>query len=220
MKKKPTPSFLPGLDASALEALAQITTLRSYDAGEVVFLEGEPCRGLYIVQEGWLKAVKTSLSGREQVIRFLGPGEECNEVGVFTDEENQATLIALEPTQIQIVQREALLQLIDDYPALAKVIIKNMAKRIMHLMGLIEDLSLRTVTARLARMFLDHSDSDVLNRRRWSTQTEMAARLGTVPDVLNRALRSLADENLIEIERHQVRILDRVGLESKAAGDQ
>ena len=141
-------------------------------------------------------------------------------VGAFTDEANQATLIALEPSQIRIVQRAALLRLVDEHPDLARVIIQSMAKRIMHLMGLIEDLSLRTVVARLARMFLDHSDGDILNRRRWSTQTEMAARLGTVPDVLNRALRSLADENLIEIERYQVRILDRAGLETKAAGDQ
>ena len=55
-----------------------------------------------------------------------------------------------------------------------------------------------------------------MQRRRWSTQAEMAARLGTVPDVLNRALRSLADEGLIQIQRQQIRILDREGLERKA----
>ena len=78
MKNKPNPSTFSDLGAAESEALARITTLKSFATGEVVFLEGEPCRGLYIVQEGWLKAVKTSLSGREQVIRFLGPGEECN----------------------------------------------------------------------------------------------------------------------------------------------
>lgn len=83
-------------------------------------------------------------------------------------------------------------------------------------MKMVENLSLQTVEARLAGIFLEHSTSDVLNRRRWSTQTEMAARLGTVPDVLNRALRSLADEGLIQIERHQIQILDRKGLERKA----
>ena len=125
MKNKPISPSFSGLDASELAAIAQITTSQSYDAEEVIFLEGEPCRGLYIVQEGWLKAVKTSLSGREQVIRFLGPGEECNEVGVFTDGMNQATLIALEPAQLQIVQRAALLRLVDEHPALAKVIIHS-----------------------------------------------------------------------------------------------
>ena len=73
-----------------------------------------------------------------------------------------------------------------------------------------------TVVARLARMLLEHSTGEVLRRRRWSTQTEMAARLGTVPDVLNRALRSLAEEGLIRIERHQIHILDRQGLRKKA----
>ena len=209
------PSFA-GLDATTLEAIARAAIRRSYDAGQVVFLEEEPCAGLYVVQEGWLKAVKISMTGREQVIRFVGPGEAFNEIGVFAGGLNQATVEALEPAKVWIVQRDPLLRLMDEHPPLAHIIIQNLAKRVLHIMSLVEDLSLRTVEARLARLFLEHSTGEVLNRRRWSTQAEMAARLGTVPDVLHRALRSLAEEGLIQIERHQIRILDRKGLETKA----
>lgn len=208
--------YFVGLDVATLEALAQTTIQRVYEAGQVVFLEGEPCTGLYVVQDGWLKAVKISSTGREQTLHVVGPGEVFNAIGVFVESPNPATVVALEPATVWIVRRETMLQLLDEYPDLARVIIQNLAGRVLHLVALVEDLSLRTVETRLARLLLEQSEGEVLQRRRWTTQAEMAARLGTVPDVLNRALRSLVEKDLIEVERHQIRILDRQGLEAKA----
>ena len=82
-----------------------------------------------------------------------------------------------------------------------------------------EDLSLRSVTARLARLLAENAREDIVPRRRWATQTEMANRLGTVPDVLNRALRTLVAEGLIEVDRQKIRICDRAGLERRASLD-
>ena len=209
------PSFA-GLDAATLGAVAQAAIRRSCDAGQIVFLEGEPCAGLYVVQDGWLKAVKVSVTGREQVVRFVGPGEGLGEIGALAGGLNQATVEALEPTTVWIVQRDLLLQLMDEHLPLARVINQNLARRVVHLMSLVEDLSLRPVVARLARLLVEQSTGDVLSRRRWSTQAEIAARLGTVPEVLNRALRSLTDEGVIQVERHQITIIDRQGLETKA----
>jgi CRP/FNR family transcriptional regulator len=76
------PAF-EGLDAETLGLIATSAIRREYEAGQVVFLEGEPCAGLYFIEQGWLKSVKISPSGREQVIRFAGPGEVFNEIGVF-----------------------------------------------------------------------------------------------------------------------------------------
>jgi len=205
-----------GLDVATLDSISRPAIRREYAVGQVVFLEGEPCIGLYVVQDGWLKSVKTSPAGREQVMRFVGPGEVFNELGVLIGENNQVTVIALEPTTVWIIQRDTLLQLMEEHPQLSRVISQNLARRVQHLIGLVEDLSLRTVESRLARLLLEQLSTDVLVRRRWATQTEMAARLGTVPDVLNRALRSLSEEGLIQIQRHQIQILDRKGLEDKA----
>jgi hypothetical protein len=62
----------------------------------------------------------------------------------------------------------------------------------------------------------EQADENVVHRRRWATQAELAARLGTVPDVLSRALRNLADESIISLERHQIQLLDRRRLMAKA----
>ena len=206
-----------GLDATALETLARAAIRIEFAADQVVFLEGEPCAGLYLVQSGWLKAVKTSPTGREQVMRIVGPGEVFNEMGVLVGEANFVTVIALEPATVWVIQRDALMHLIEEHPRLSRIIMQNLAKRMQHLIRLVEDLSLRPVESRLARLLLDETATDVWSGRRWATQAGLAARLGTVPDVINRALRSLAEEGLVQIERRRIRVLDRAGLENKAS---
>jgi CRP/FNR family transcriptional regulator len=202
-------SYFSSLNEAALNLVAQSAIRRVYDAEQVILIEGEPCTGLYIVESGWLKAVKIGLDGREQVLQTLKAGDVFNGISVFTDVSNQATVTALETSVVWIVRREALLRLMDEHPALARHVVKDLAGRVMHLIRMVEDLSLRSVEARLARLLLEQSDGSSVQRRRWATQAEMASRLGTVPDVLNRALRKLVEEEILHVERHQIQILDR-----------
>lgn len=209
-------SYFAKLDAAALASVEQAAIRRVYEPEQVILIEGEPCAGLYIVESGWLKAVKIGMEGREQVLQTLGPGEVFNAISVFTDAPNQATVAALEASVVWMVRREALLKLLDDHPALARQVVKDFAGRVMHLIRMVEDLALRSVEARLARLLLEQAEGESVQRRRWATQAEMASRLGTVPDVLNRALRKLAEGGMIHVERHQIQILDKEGLKTIA----
>lgn len=208
--------FFKGLDAATLAALVEDASWREYAAGEVVFLEGDASPGLYYLASGWLKVVKSSLEGREQVLRFLGPGETFNEIGAFANRANPATALALEPAGIWLLRRAAITQLLRTQPDFAQQILENMAQRVIDLVNLVADLSLRSVTGRLARLLLDEATGEVLTRPRWHTQTELAARLGTVPDVVQRALRGLESEGAIEVQRHEIRLRDRAQLEKLA----
>lgn len=205
-------SYFSNMDDHALKQLATAAIRRGYDAGQLILLEGEPCAGLYIVESGWLKAVKIGLDGREQVLQTLGPGDVFNALSVFTDAPNQATVTALEISQVWMVRREALLSMMDSYPALARQVVKDLAGRVMHLVRMVEDLSLRSVEARLARLLLEQAEGGLVQRRRWATQSEMAARLGTVPDVVNRALRKLAEAGIIHVDRQKIQVLDQEAL--------
>lgn len=211
--------WLELLDQRGWADLLAATHLQSYNPGEVVFLEGDPPAAFYVVHRGWVKAVKLSVEGREQILDFIGPGRPINVAVIFAQQPNPATLIALEACELWAIDQAMLLTLLDRYPAMARRIIQTLAGRLLHTISLIEDLSLRSVTARLARILLiqfGQSERTVIVRRRWVTQAEIAARLGTAPDVINRALRSLADEGLIEVDRHQIVILDRAGLNARA----
>lgn len=197
-----------GLDADVLAVIEHTAVLKRYIAGETVFLQGDPCAGLNIVQEGWLKGIITSPSGREQIIRLLGPGDVFNEIGLLTEGKNLVTVQVLEDSSLWIIKRETMLRLMDEHPCLCRAITHNLAERVIHLMKLIEDLSLRTVKSRMARLLLENAVEGVISRRRWMTQTEMAARLGTVLDVVNRTLNSLENDGLISVERDKIQILD------------
>jgi CRP/FNR family cyclic AMP-dependent transcriptional regulator len=204
------------LDESLLEVVKCAAISRQFQAGETVILQGDPCVGLYIVREGWLKGVITSLLGREQIIRLLGPGDVFNETGLLTDGRNPVTVRALEDSVLWLVERETTTKLMDKYPVFSRAITRNTAENVFQLIKLVEDLSLRTVKSRMARILLENSVEGLINRRRWMTQTEMAARLGTVLDVANRTLNSLEAEGLISVNRNGIQILDRKRLEELA----
>jgi CRP/FNR family transcriptional regulator len=208
--------YFADLDAAVLKDVSRAVIRRRCEADEVVVLEGEPCSGLGIVRTGRLKTVKLSTAGREQILSILEPGDIFSAVSVFADAPNPATVVALKPSTLWIIPRDRLLTLQNRYPELTQGIIRGLADRVLHLVTLIEDLSLRTVEMRLARQLLDHAEGDLIEREPWATQAEMSARLGTVTYVLNRVLRGFEEEGLIDVERHRIRILDAERLSAKA----
>jgi CRP/FNR family transcriptional regulator len=189
----------------------------NFQTGKTIFRAGEPSQGLYWLHSGTLKAVKYSTSGKEQILHFIKPGETFNEVGAFTTLPNPASVVALEQAQIWCIPREAIRQQIQQNPTFAQLIIDVLSERLRRSVALIEDLSLRPVINRLSRLILDESDEDTFFRPSWYTQYELAARLGTVEDVVQRSLRKLEAGNVIEFNRQKIRIVNRVELEKLAA---
>jgi CRP/FNR family transcriptional regulator len=208
--------FLRGLDHETIEALAKSAVWKVFAPHGVVFWEGDIESNLYYLQYGSLKALRTAPDGREQVLRFLDAGEIFNEIGVLAKRPNPVTAVALEESGIWLIPRHALEEVVMKYPQTALQIIGNMADKIIDLVTLAADLSLKTVEARFAKLLLDSAEGDVIERRRWTNQTELAAHLGTVPDVLSRVIRELTKAGLIEMEKQHIRILNRAGLAERA----
>lgn len=208
--------FLRGLDPDVLLQLAESSTWKVFTPDAVVFWEGDVESSLFYLQYGSLKIVKSSQDGRAQVLRFISAGEVFNEVGVLAKKPNPATAIALEESGIWLIPRQTLEAVILAHPQMALQIIENMADKIINLVTLAADLSLKTVEARFSKLLLDQPEGDVIERRRWMNQTELSAHLGTVPDVLSRVIRELTKAGLIEMDKHQIRILDRDELIKRA----
>jgi CRP/FNR family transcriptional regulator len=215
LKRLKTFEFLRGLDDPALSALAQSAVWKVFVPNAVVFWEGDTETSLYYLQYGSLKVLKASPDGREQVLRFVDAGEIFNEVGVLAKKPNPATAVAREESGIWLIPRQALEEIVLAHPRTALQIIENMADKIIELVTLAADLSLKSVEARFVKLLLEGAEGDVVERRRWTNQTELASRLGTVPDVLSRVIREWTKAGLIEMDRQQIRILDRAGLEER-----
>lgn len=212
-------SYLAAMDEPFQAELAQYAQRVVVETGEILLIEGERSEAVYVVEAGWLKSSKSSLNGREHVLRFIGVGETFNEMSILTDSSNATTITALEPSVLYVIRREAVLNLLDRYPPLARLIIRKLADNIQFLLTVIEDISLRSIEARLARYLLEQSAGDTLYRPKWATQAELANYLGTVPNVLHRTLKNLEKEGLISVERQQIKILDAQGLTQRASLD-
>lgn len=208
------PSF-QGLSESALTEIARLAQKRSYAQGEIIALEGEPCTTVHFILKGQVKVNRVSLEGREQVMIRLNPGDAFCLVPIFDGGPNPATVEASTGVVLLAFRKEDFLQIVQRHPEVALAVLKHLSAKLRHFVGLVEDLSLRTVEARLARLLLRLATGEVVHRR--MTQQEMAAELGTVREVIGRALRGLEREGIIHFDRHRIVIVDREALEAKAS---
>ena len=207
-----TPYFADA-DPSQLDAIARALLERSYRRGDSVFLEGEACQGLYTVKSGRVRVYKISPEGREQVLLIAGPGDTFNEVPVFDGGPNPASVEALEPTVLLLLPKSTLLAMMEAHPEIGRAFMRTFAIRIRQLVGLVEELSFKTVTGRVARILMEQLPSSTGERSdqppRRLTQREIAAMAGTAREVAGRALKALEQQGAIRIERGRIVIIDR-----------
>lgn len=185
---------------------------------EVLFLEGDNANALYFVLNGWLKAEKMSPEGRQQTLRFIGPGELINELAVFSNEVNAVSVIAMEASRVFAIPHSEIEIRLTESPSFSRAVVRNLAQRIQHLLNHIENLSLYPVEVRLARYLIAEAQDGIIDRPSWKTQSEIANQLGTVLDVFNRNLHKFAKQGYIEINRDQIILLDPTSLKKIAQG--
>ncbi|MHC1739897.1 MAG: Crp/Fnr family transcriptional regulator [Anaerolineaceae bacterium] len=212
--------YFNSLPAEARNSLMEVALSRHYLAGQVIYLEGEPAEYVFILEKGWVKATRMTPEGREQGLLFLRPIEIFGDIAVFTGTTYPGTVTALEDVDAWLIPSEILLPLVKQYPDLAMAIIHKLSERVLHYIGLVEDLSLRSVESRLANSLIRNGEFQkgqiVVPRRDWTTFDEMAVRLGTVRDVLSRAMKTLEEEGFIKVEKQTIIILDLKGLSERA----
>jgi CRP/FNR family transcriptional regulator len=209
--------FLRSASPAAVDALAAAAVCQRYAEGETIFLEGEPTAGLFVVEQGVVKISRVSLEGREYIMHLVEPGDTFNDVSTLDGGPNPAHAVAHTDLVVWRINRDDLQRLAWAYPDLAWALIEDLAARARVAVGLVHDLAMRSVRGRLAHLLLEQAescDSDVVQRL--LTQEEMAARLGTVREMVGRTLRSMANDGLIQFDRHRIFILDPQRLAEEA----
>jgi CRP/FNR family transcriptional regulator, cyclic AMP receptor protein len=207
-------AYFGSVPPEELRRLAVGLRERSYPAGGVIFRRGEDCPGLCIVLSGRVRTVTRSEEGREQVLKVFGPGHTFGEIPVFDNEPLPADAVAAADATIGVVPRTELLDLLRRHPDVSLDVIRLFAGRLRAYKQFIEDLSLRGVLARVARLLLDRSrGANTLTEEAADlslpyTHDDIAAMVGSVREVVQRALKTLERARLIELSRGRIRITD------------
>jgi CRP-like cAMP-binding protein len=204
-----------GISDAACRALAARAVRRDYAAGDTLFTAGQEARGLYIVVRGRVRVVRDG-SGRRHVLHEEAAGGTLGEVPLFEGGGYPATAVAAKQTTCLVVGRDAIGAAMRSDPELAWRFLARLAGRVRTLVERVDGLAARSVPQRLAALLvarqLESREGD-RSVTLGGTQQEVAEELGTVREVVVRAVRALREAGAIDAlgrGRYEVRDVRRL----------
>jgi len=208
--------YFSGLSSAELDSLKGRIFETTAERGEFIVLESEPAAALYFVISGVVKVFKTSADGREQIFQIVRPGESFNDAPVFDGGPNPASAQAMGPVVLYGINNSDMGAILRTHPQVALNVIHVLSQKLRHLVSLVEDLSFKHVTARLAKILLEYAGDGVGSAKPRLTQQEMAAMAGTAREMIGRSLKELEVEKIIRLEHHRIVVTDKEALKKWA----
>jgi CRP/FNR family transcriptional regulator len=197
-----------GISVPELNAIAEITVVKSVPKGSYLFHEGDPSAGFYIVQTGAINVHRVNAAGKEQVIHVFRAGESFAEGTLATDKGYPADARAVEASQVLLVQKAGMLALLRRQPELALRMLGSMSAHLRILVGQLDDLTLKDVETRLANWLVkrchDPANEKAVKIDLPMTKRVLAAELGTVSETFSRTLAKFREQGLIDVKGKSV----------------
>lgn len=206
------------LGDDALATLAQQTRRRSYQRGSVVFLQGDPGDGIYVVLSGRLKITVESPEGDEMVLATLGPRESFGELSLLDGEPRSATAETLEPSELLWIGRTAFRAAYERHPQVAESLLVILGRLVRRITGQAADLALVDLEGRVARLLVRLLDAGggALDLDLGMTQSEVASMVGGSRQSVNQILHGLARSGYLEVQGRRLRVLEPDQLRARA----
>lgn len=205
-----------GLPPVDLQNIAAITVVKSLEKGEYLFHEGDPAAGFYVVQHGAVNVHRVTATGKEQVIHVFRTGDSFAEVAVATPTGYPADARALESTQVLLIQKKGILQLLQHQPALALRMLGAMSSHLRVLVGQLEDLTVKDVETRLANWLIKRCPNPAgetpVKIELTMTKRVLAAELGTISETFSRTLARFREQKLLSVKGKTITLLSPVKL--------
>ncbi|MGE0674873.1 MAG: Crp/Fnr family transcriptional regulator [Methylibium sp.] len=211
--------YFAGLDRRTLVETGGVVRRRTLADGEAALVEGGPCEGLHFVIRGQVRLLRRSADGREYVLGVLGPGATFNDIAVFDGGPNSDGAVAVGETTVGTIPKQHMTALIERRPEVARAALRLLSTRQRTLGGVVEDLALRDVATRVARLLLgcmgqhQHIVEHAPDACARITHQEIASMVGSVREVVQRVLKELERDGAIAVERSRIHIRDQAKLE-------
>ena len=210
------------LPAGDIEAIATGCSVRTLAKDEMLFREGERAEGFYVVQTGKVSIFRLTPDGREQIICVFEAPESFAEVTLATMETYPANAIALESSQVILVNKGHFRDLLCRKPELSLHMLASMSLHLKFLVQTIHDLKGRQIEARLAEWLLRQSPGPVGAEPAVFdlpvSKKTLAGQLGVTSETLSRTLARFRNESLIEVRGPTIVLHDSAGLRRYADG--
>ncbi|NWF94063.1 MAG: Crp/Fnr family transcriptional regulator [Syntrophaceae bacterium] len=220
-----------GLKEDDLKRVRALASLKRAAKGQIIFSEGEEARGFYVLLSGKVKIYKVSPDGKEQILHVVSPPDTFAEAALFLEGSYPAFAEALSDSQMLFFPKRDFVQLLEKNSQLGINMIVSLSQFLKRFASLIEELSLKEVSARIAKYLIDLS---VKQSKVGATQsregkgpreveldlskTQLAAKLGTISETLSRTLAKMRAKGIIDVKGNRITILDRQLLEELASG--
>jgi CRP/FNR family transcriptional regulator len=212
--------FFRGVSEEDLSSIKKRLTEKTFGKGEMLFIEGNACAGIFLVKSGWIKLYRTSLSGTVQSLEVLGPGETCTCNPGARNWTCALTGQALTRCTVWFLPKKDYVKLIESSPEVSHMLNRVLAERLQKAGSSIAELSSEDSKKRLAHLLselLAKSGGKDSARAVISvplTREELAEMIGTSRETVVRQLYELRREKLIDIRSRKIVILDRQGLKN------
>jgi CRP-like cAMP-binding protein len=199
-----------------LQQVGDLLVEQQHRKGDVIFQQGDPGGCLYIIGRGRVRVYLAGTDGREVTIRIYGEGNHFGEFSVLDGAPRSASIAAITPVTTYALNRNDFVHLLDTNNALVHQLFATLTERLRYTTTYSEKLIFLTTAQRVAATLVQLADLELevdSPVRLRLTQTDLAALVSATRESVNHALRDLAEQRLIRVERGAVVVLDRAALQ-------
>jgi CRP/FNR family transcriptional regulator len=221
LKKCP---LFAGLNEEDLKKIRSIALLKKVRRKEVIFYEGEEAKGFYVTLSGKVKIYRVSPDGKEQILHVIDAPDSFAEAALFLEGIFPAFAEALSDSQLLFIPKKDFVHLIEKNPKVSLNMIASLSHFLRRFASLIEDLSFKEVSSRIAKYLIDLSLK--LSREGKNSgeveldlsKTQLASKLGTISETFSRTLAKMKAKGIIDVKKNRILILNREALEELSSG--
>jgi CRP/FNR family transcriptional regulator len=203
------------LAGDALAALDEVKLLRAYQPGQFLYIEGDPCHGIYCISSGTVALRKAGRGEGNSVVALRHPGETLGYGAFVTDRPHANTAEATSETQVCFIENSRLKSLIEANPSVAHRFVIQMVQskeRAEELLAVCRELPVR---ARLANTLLAlkdrHASVDEQGYLRFElplSRGHLSSLVGVRPESLSRAIHALEQDGVARFRGREVIVRD------------
>jgi CRP-like cAMP-binding protein len=207
------------LAGAELTRIADVAVPRRFEAGQVVFREGDASDTCYVVSSGHARATRSHTDGRSITLATFGPGDFFGELAMFDDERRSATVEAIDDLHTCAILGGDMRRLLREHPEIAVKLVTTLGRRLRAANERLARQSFQTVQSRVAQV-VARLAADAQREGGPShevplkvTQAEIAELAGCSRESASRFLAVLERAGVVEQGRGRLTVHDPAALE-------